>query len=160
MLSFSSPSSQKQAMMLSATDKDELEQHRNWICDHFRPGEEFRYDNPQQVLELLQVILDQKWVSIEDNVKLNCMGVSFGDALAMTLDLTWIVVNDEYGRDYALQDKNTGLLAFPVTMIMKRVQKSESFTVAELFHSIEESFLEKRRSSIPKAIIKNRQTEL
>jgi hypothetical protein len=52
-------------------------------------------------------------------VKLQCLGVALGDALAEELQMEWVTVEDEYGKDPALRFPGTTVIAFPLTMISK-----------------------------------------
>lgn len=63
-------------------------------------------------------------------------------------DLSWIMIEDEYGRDSALQlDQNPEkLLLFPLTMISKRITQGKSLSVAQFYQQICQE-IQKRRES-------------
>lgn len=46
------------------------------------------------------------------------------------------MVEDEYGRDPAIRYKRSSLLAFPRTMLSKRVEDGESVNVVELYDGL------------------------
>jgi hypothetical protein len=48
----------------------------------------------------------------------------------------WWMVQDEYGRDPAIRHQRTTLLAFPRSMLSKRVEDGESIDVSELYDQL------------------------
>jgi hypothetical protein len=48
----------------------------------------------------------------------------------------WWMVQDEYGRDPAIRFRRTTLLAFPRTMLSKRVEDGESIDVSGLYDQL------------------------
>ena len=46
------------------------------------------------------------------------------------------MVEDEFGRNPAIRYKNSSLLAYPRTMLSKRIEDGESVNVAELFDGL------------------------
>lgn len=68
-----------------------------------------------------------------ETLKLQCLGIAFGDALAQQMDLAWVMVEDDYGRDAALSLIGTSVLVFPQTMISKRIEDGEEIDIYELF---------------------------
>lgn len=53
-------------------------------------------------------------------------------------DHAWWMVRDEYGRDPAIRYRRTALLAFPRTMLSKRVEDGDSIDIADLYDHLEE----------------------
>ena len=82
---------------------------------------------------LIDTILQNKWIAPDQTLKLQCLGVTFGDALAQKLGLRWVAVEDKYGRDPALTLEGTSILVFPLTSISKRVERGEEVEVYGLF---------------------------
>jgi len=64
------------------------------------------------------------------------MGIVLGDAFCQEFGMTWVMVEDWYGRDPALALPGTSVLLFPLAMISKRVERGEEFEVADLFHGV------------------------
>jgi uncharacterized protein DUF3806 len=85
-------------------------------------------------IRVLQRILDDQLLAPDQTYALQCLGVVFGRVLAKQAGLHWIVVEDEYGRDPALQYAGTSLILFPLTMISKRVEQGQEVDVGELLH--------------------------
>ncbi len=117
---------------LNESDLELLAEYRSWLFGHF--------DDPQQYeelsfkLKLIQTILDNNWVSNEETFKLQALGICFGDALEQELkELSWVAVDDEYGRDPALRWLSTNTLVFPRTAISKRVEDGIEIDIYEMF---------------------------
>jgi hypothetical protein len=53
--------------------------------------------------------------------------------MAQKLGLVWVAVEDEHGRDPALRDEETSIVAFPMTTISKRIESGETVDVKQLF---------------------------
>jgi hypothetical protein len=49
------------------------------------------------------------------------------------LGFHWITVEDEYGQDPAIQFGETSIIAFPLTMVSKRVERGEALDVRDLY---------------------------
>lgn len=90
------------------------------------------YDSLEGKLQLLDTILRNKWVAPDETLKLQCLGVTFGDALAQKLGLAWVAVEDAHGRDPALTLEGTSVRVFPLTSISKRVERGEEVDVYAL----------------------------
>lgn len=48
-------------------------------------------------------------------------------------ELSWVAVDDEFGRDPALRWLQTNMLAFPLTAISKRVEDGIAVDVYQMF---------------------------
>jgi hypothetical protein len=112
-----------------------LEAQRSWVRDHYEPHAQTKYDTLEGKLKLLDAILSNGWVPASETVKLQSLGITFGDALAQRLGLRWVTVEDEYGRDPALKLEGTSVLTFPLTAISKRVELGDTVDVYALFDS-------------------------
>lgn len=51
------------------------------------------------------------------------------------MGLTWVAVEDEFGRDPALRDQGSTIVIFPLTTISKRVERGETVDIRNLFAS-------------------------
>jgi Domain of unknown function (DUF3806) len=118
---------------LNANDFANIEAKRAWVRGHFDESAQHKYALLEEKLRLLDTILQNKWIAPDETLKLQCLGIAFGDALAQKLGLTWVAVEDEYGRDPALTLEGTTLKIFPLTSISKRVERGEDIKVRELF---------------------------
>jgi hypothetical protein len=114
-------------------DLADIEAKRDWVRGHFTPEAQHKYFEVKEKLRLLQAILDAGWIDKSDKLKLQCLGITFGDALAQELGMEWVMVTDEHGRDPAIRFPGTTVLIFPLTMISKRVERDEAVHVQGLF---------------------------
>jgi NAD-dependent SIR2 family protein deacetylase len=120
---------------LSPEDIARVEAQRKWVREHYPPESEEKYQTLEGKLVLLDAILKNKWIEPSEIVKLQCLGVTFGDALAQKLGLKWVAVEDEYGRDPALIVEGTSIITFPLTSISKRIENGEEVDVFNLFEN-------------------------
>lgn len=125
----------QQLESLSQKDTLEIEAKRKWVREHYEPHAKDKYQTIEGKLALLDAILSSKWIEPTETLKLQCLGITFGDALAQMLGLEWRMVNDEYGRDPALVKVGTSIVVFPQTSISKRIEAGENVEVYELFKS-------------------------
>ena len=95
-----------------------------------------KYATAAGKLGLVRALLAQRVFRREQTYELQCLGVVLGDALAQELGLQWVMVDDESGRDPALQVPGTTVLLFPLTMLAKRIERGEAVDVFELFNGV------------------------
>jgi len=119
---------------LNQEDSSDVEAKRDWVRNHYEPQALHKYDTVEGKLAVVDAILSNGWVNSEETLKLQCLGIAFGDALAQHLGLSWVAVEDEYGRDPALRLDGTSVLVFPMTSISKRIEQGESVDVYDLFN--------------------------
>lgn len=90
-------------------------------------------------LELIQGVLDSRQLEREATYSLQALGLAFGRVfLESNSGFDWWMVDDEYGRDPAIRYKQTSLLAFPMTMISKRVEDGEPVEVGNLYAGLQQ----------------------
>jgi uncharacterized protein DUF3806 len=118
---------------LSPDEIADLEAKRSWVRDHYDEGSRNKYDTIDGKLHLLDTILRNKWIAPDETLKLQCLGVTFGDALVQKLGCTWIAVEDDYGRDPALTLEGASIHLFPLTSISKRIERGEEVEIYDLF---------------------------
>lgn len=88
-------------------------------------------------LLLIQKLLDARTVEREATYTLQALGLAFGKVfIEENVDYDWWMVEDEFGRDPAIRYKQSSLLAYPRTMISKRIEDGESVNVIELFDGL------------------------
>ena len=92
------------------SDIANVEAKRDWVRNHFEPSARHNYETPEGKLRLLDTILSNGWITATETLKLQCLGITFGDALAQELGMKWVVVEDEYGRDPALSFADSTVL--------------------------------------------------
>lgn len=120
---------------LSQEETKRVEAQRKWVREHYPPESEEKYQTLDGKLVLLDAILKNKWIEPNETVKLQCLGITFGDALAQRLGLKWVAVEDKHGRDPALIADGTSIITFPLTSISKRIENGEEVDVFNLFEN-------------------------
>ena len=118
---------------LSAEDAARVDKQRGWVRDHYDSDARHHYDAIEGKLRLLETIVLSNWIEPSETWKLRSLGITFGDALAQKLGLSWVAVEDEHGRDPALHEQGTSIVLFPLTMISKRIERGEKVDVRNLF---------------------------
>jgi hypothetical protein len=120
---------------LDAADAKRLEAQRTWVREHFAPEARHEYDSLGGKLRLLDTIVAAKWIAPSETVKLQSLGVTFGDVLVQGLGAEWVIVEDEHGRDPAVAIAGTSILLYPLTSISKRVERGEDVDVHSLYQA-------------------------
>ena len=89
-----------------------------------------KLDGSRSDLSLLQRLLDSGTLEREATYTLQALGLAFGRVfLTENPDYDWWMVEDEYGRDPAIRYQRSSLLAYPRTMLSKRIEDGESVDV-------------------------------
>jgi uncharacterized protein DUF3806 len=120
----------------SPEDAERIESQRRWVREHFDESARHLYEQRDEKLRLLQAIIDAGWIEASETIKLQSLGVTLGDALVQELGLEWVMVEDEHGRDPAVRKPGTTVIAFPLTMISKRIERGDAVVVQELFEGV------------------------
>ena len=118
---------------LTADDLADLDRARDWVKGHFTDAADTKYEPLDGKLRVISAVIDNKWVEASETWKLQSLGVAFGDAIAQSLLMDWVVIDDEYGRSPVLNWPGTSLLCSPMTMIAKRIEDGETVDVRLLF---------------------------
>lgn len=117
---------------MDSVEARRLESLRSWVAGHFQDATS--YESVSGKLRVIDAILRENWIEAGETLKLQALGVCFGDALLQELPgLDWIVVDDDEGRAPALRYGNSSIVLFPVTAISKRVERGERVDVYHLF---------------------------
>ena len=119
-----------------------LESQRKWVRDHYEINACEIYNTLKGKLELLDIIIKSNWIIKTETYKLQCLGVTLGDALVQDLEFNWIEIEDEYGVDPAIKYKDTSLILFPLTMISKRIENDEFVDIFKLFEHLKSEVIE------------------
>jgi hypothetical protein len=97
----------------------------------------FDFVKSRPAAELTAGKLDRSLVEREATYTLQALGLAFGRAFIQeNADYDWWMVEDEYGRDPAIRYKRSRLLAFPRTMLSKRIEDGQSLDVVQLFNGL------------------------
>lgn len=120
---------------MSGEDRLRLEKQESVVLKvlQSRYGKELTLKHSKTDFPLLQKLIDEKALRPDQTYELQCLGIALGQVFAAETPLRWVMVEDEYGRDPALQYPDTTILLFPLTMISKRIEKGQEVDVADLF---------------------------
>lgn len=102
-----------------------------------------QFSGKRRDLALLQRAVNEAALPLDDALSWQSLGIALGFILAHELGLRWVLVDDEYGRDPALQLDGTTTILFPMTMISKRIERGERPNLEQLFATIKDD-LKKR----------------
>ena len=67
-----------------------LEAQRSWVREHYETDAQGNYATLDGKLALLAAILSNAWIDASETVKLQSLGITFGDAIAQKLGLRWV----------------------------------------------------------------------
>ena len=97
---------------------------------------EAKLNHDEGDLQSLQRLVDDKVLRPDQTYELQCLGAALGQVFAARTRLEWVVVEDEFGRDLALQYPNTTVIVFPLTMISKRIEDGRDVDVVPIYRTI------------------------
>jgi len=83
-------------------------------------------------LAVLQRALDDRVKDLMRPAGIQNMGLAVGNVLANELGLRWVMAEDEYGSDPALQNPGDGAVFFP-ELLMESIEDGEKVDLSDLF---------------------------
>lgn len=96
-------------------------------------------DGTRADLARIQQVVESGFVAREATYTLQALGMAFGKVFVNeNTGYDWWMVQDEYGRDPAIRYQQTTLLAFPRTMLSKRVEDGDPIDVSDLYDHLKE----------------------
>jgi hypothetical protein len=87
----------------------------------------------EEDLAVLQRLVDDKAFSVRQTYEWQCVGIALGEVFASQTPLRWVIVEDELGRDMALEYPGTTVLVYPRTMVSKRVEQGRDIPLRALY---------------------------
>jgi len=114
-----------------------LRKARIWVSAHPATAR-FKNDKAPNELGVIDALLASNEIRPDQTWELQALGVVFGDALARKLMLEWVTVEDEFGKDPALNWPGTSLLCYPLTMISKRIESGEAVDATDMLERTSE----------------------
>lgn len=124
----------------------DLEAKRKWVRDHYEPGAISNYETIKGKLYLLDSIINANWIEKTETIKLQCLGITFGDVFVQDMDFEWVQIEKDGEIDVALQLPGTSIILFPQTMISKRIERGEDIDIYHLFITIKDRVEELRNT--------------
>ncbi|MDQ1077085.1 MULTISPECIES: DUF3806 domain-containing protein [Microbacterium] len=119
---------------LSADLAAEMDARREWVWTSVSADAPLDRSDNHTALSVIAALVAE--VRPDETWKLQSLGTVFGDVLARVTGAEWVQVDDEFGSDAALRFGGPDDLAFPMTMISKRMEAGEDVDVLELFRSV------------------------
>jgi len=120
----------------------DIEAKRDWVRNHYTLETISEYNTLSGKLILLDTILKSNWIEKEDTLKLQCLGITFGDLFVQEMNFIWMQVEDEYGSDPAIQLPGTSIILFPLTMISKRFEAGQAVDIYDLYAGLKDKINE------------------
>lgn len=94
-------------------------------------------DGTRADLTLIQRLLDTGTIERESTYTLHSLGLAFGRAFVHeNKAFDWWIVRDARGRDPVLRYRDSSLLAFPKTILSRRIKDGAALDVVELFDQL------------------------
>ena len=121
---------------LTDDDLERLEEQRAIVARYLDEDGLKKFETTPGKLGTLHALLDATVFSPQQTYELQSMGIVFGDVFVQDMGFNWIMVSDEYGRDPAIQFRDTNVILFPLTMISKRIERGETVDVFDLYNDI------------------------
>lgn len=88
---------------LDDTEQSGFDSERRWLNDNLRQfGDELVLRKTPDDIATLQSLLDVEPFASGDEGSLEVLGAALGDIICATLDMRWVVVEDEHGIDFAI----------------------------------------------------------
>lgn len=66
------------------------------------------------------------------------LGAVLGNRLVDDLVMEWVVVDDEYGTDYAVRSKKYEVMTFPFSTVLKRVEDDEYDFMFGVYYAVKD----------------------
>jgi len=67
------------------------------------------------------------------------LGAQLGQRLVSELDMEWVVVTDQYGRDVAVRSKQFEVISFPFASVAKRVESGQYEFMEGIYYAVQEA---------------------
>ncbi len=138
--SFGQAFQEKRIIELTPNDKTQLERQRNIVSGLIRDNFGYiKLEGYTSDLYYVQKIIDKQLIAKNSTYDLQALGVVFGDVMVKNLNLSWVVVEDRYGRSRALRFEDSDDLFFPVTMISRRAKSGMPVSIRALYKKVEDT---------------------
>jgi len=67
------------------------------------------------------------------------LGSYIGERLVSDLDMEWVVVTDQYGRDLAVRSKQVEVVSFPFASVAKRIESGQYGFVEGIYYAVQDA---------------------
>lgn len=128
---------------LTEDDHQRLDDQREVVTRYLTEESKPKFETAPGKLGTLRALLEAEVFQPDQTYELQSMGIVFGDVFVQDMGFSWVMVEDEYGRDPAIKYQDTSIILFPLTMISKRVERGEDVDVFDLYNGVAEIAREK-----------------
>lgn len=132
-------SNEQEQKLTDLTDADEQRlRDQRAVVEAYLANEKSKrnYQTAVGKLGTIRAILAANVFKPDQTYELQCLGIVLGDTFVQELEMEWIMVEDENGRDPAVRMPGTTIILFPLTMISKRVERGEPIDVFKIFNGV------------------------
>ena len=121
---------------LTDDDHKRLDDQRAVVTRYLTDESKPKFETAPGKLGTLRALLEAEVFQSNQTYELQSMGIVLGDAFVQDMGFSWVMVEDEYGRDPAIKYQDTSIILFPLTMISKRVERGEEVDVFDLYNGV------------------------
>lgn len=121
---------------LTEDDHERLDDQRAVVTRHLTEESKPKFETAPGKLGTLRALLEAEVFRPDQTYELQSMGIVFGDVFVQDMGFSWVIVEDEYGRDPAIKYEETSIILFPLTMISKRIERGEQVDVFDLYNGV------------------------
>jgi hypothetical protein len=129
-------SSGERVSELDPADRQRLARQEAVVATALRTRYGAALRHTEDDLPLLQRLVDDKAFGVGQTYEWQCVGIALGQVLAHETPLRWVMVEDELGRDPALELPGTTVHVYPLTMVSKRVEQGRDIPIRALYIAV------------------------
>lgn len=93
----------------------------------------------QECDEAFRLWLTDKSSGYSDGDVISILGAYLGERCCEGLDMEWVIVSDQYGKDFAVSSIEVESLGFPFSTVAKRIESRESGFLVGVYRAIEDN---------------------
>ena len=123
-------------LALAENDQKRLNDQRAVVTGYLTEESKPKFETTPGKLGTLRALLEAEVFQPDQTYELQSMGIVFGDVFVQDMGFSWVMVEDEYGRDPAIKYQETSIILFPLTMISKRIERGEQVDVFDLYNRV------------------------
>ena len=121
---------------LTDDDYKRLDGQRTVVTRYLTEESKLKFETAPGKLGALRALLETEKFKPDQTYELQSMGIVFGDVFVQDMGFSWVMVEDEYGRDPAIRYKESSVILFPLTMISKRIERGEDVDMFDLYNGV------------------------
>jgi uncharacterized protein DUF3806 len=115
--------------------KADAERARKFLSD-YAPGSAGSLADFDRAFKGWQVELPRRYSS-EDVVAI--LGAHLGERLVAELDMQWVVVEDQYGRDLGVRSNKVEVISYPFSSVAKRIEREQYDFMEGVYYAVQDA---------------------